>query len=231
MEILVCRVAWMPHYQSDDEERHGGGAYVDAGNRPGESLNFLSVGDTYYGYVRVVNNGQISILRLEAGRGDDAVNDVLVVFCAEDRNSRDLLVVGWYKRATVYRRGIQRPKTDRRVNFEALDAKLVPESERCFRIPRSQETPRSDIGGFGQSNIWYGLNNAAAQTNDRVKEFRDELLTYIDHPDTDGWTPKKGRFRISCGSLRHPDRGRVLRDGSRWRFGTAFGCGSRSRAA
>ena len=40
-----------------------------------------------------------------------------------------------------------------------------------------------------------------------------------------------GRFRISCGWPRRPGRGRALRDGSRWRCGSARGCDSRSRAA
>ena len=33
MTILVCRVAWMPRYQSDEETAVGGGAF-DQGNVP-----------------------------------------------------------------------------------------------------------------------------------------------------------------------------------------------------
>ena len=68
MTILICRVAWMPRYQSDDEAAVGGGSYVDEGNVPHESLNFLAVGDTYYGFIE---NGrkQIRLERLGAQAG------------------------------------------------------------------------------------------------------------------------------------------------------------------
>ena len=88
MTILVCRVAWMPRYQSDDEEAVGGGRFVDQGNVPHESLNFLPVGDTYYGFVE--NRGQqMRLERLGAKPGDDIVTGVLVVFCAEEPESGD----------------------------------------------------------------------------------------------------------------------------------------------
>ena len=183
MEILVCRVAWMPYYRSDEEPADGGGSYVDRGNLPHESLNFLPVDSTYYGYVQY-RGQKLGIERLGAGRGDETVSGVLVVFCAEHPESNDFLVVGWYNDATAYRRRIQRPGTDRRVSFTAFDATLVAESERCFRIPRAREKPPSNIGGIGMSNIWYGLNNEAAQDDVRVQAFRDRLLAYIDAPGT-----------------------------------------------
>ena len=179
MEILVCRVAWMPHYRSDQESAVGGGSYVADGNVPHESLNFLPIGETYYGYVRV-NGRQIRIQRIGAGRGDDAVSDVLVAFCAEHPESGDFLVVGWYSDAIVYRHGTLRPKPGREVSFTTVDATLVAESERCFRIPRARENPPSDIGGIGMSNIWYGLTNDVAQNNERAQTFREQLLAYID---------------------------------------------------
>ena len=57
MPILVCRVAWMSTYQSDGEPAVGGGRWVDEGNLPHESLNFLPVGETYYGVVE--NRGSV----------------------------------------------------------------------------------------------------------------------------------------------------------------------------
>ena len=149
MEILVCRVAWMSHYRSDKEKKKpfGGGSYVNAGNVPGESLNFLPVRGTYYGYVRV-SGKQIRIEKIGAKRRDDTVSDVLVVFCAEHPENGAFLVVGWYNGATVYRHGRQRPGTVRRVRFTTADATLVAESERRFEIPRAKENPL-DIGGIG----------------------------------------------------------------------------------
>jgi len=179
VEILVCRVAWMPYYRSDEEPAVGGGGFVDEGNVPHESLNFLPVDGIYYGYVQY-RGQQLRIARLGGGHGDDSVGDVLVVFCAEHPASGDFLVVGWYNDATVHRHGTQRPDPVRWVSFTTVDATLVAESERCFRIPRARENPPSHIGGIGQVNIWYGLNNAAADNDERVQVFRAKLLAYID---------------------------------------------------
>ena len=56
MEVLICRVAWMPYYRSNEELAVGGGAHVNKGKLPHESLNFLPVDDTYYGYVKYKGN-------------------------------------------------------------------------------------------------------------------------------------------------------------------------------
>ena len=174
MAILVCRVAWMPRYQSDLEEAVGGGSHVDQGNLPHESLNFLPVGDTYYGFVE--NRGQaIRLERLGGKPGAETVPGVLVVFCAEEPESGEFLVTGWYSDATVHRHPIERPGDNlgRSVNFTAREGKLVAASERCFRIPRAQDNPPSGIGGIGQRDIWYGLNEEG------TKEFRECLGEYI----------------------------------------------------
>lgn len=171
-------------YRSEDEGGKGGGAYVDAGNVPHESLNFLPVDRTYYGYVWVKGR-QIRIDEIGAGRGDDTVSDVLVVFCAEHPEDGDFLVVGWYNGATVYRHGTQRPGSDRRVSFTTVDARMVDEYKRSFWIPRARENPPSDIGGIGQANIWYGLSNKAAQNDEKVKAFRERLAAYIGEPRRD----------------------------------------------
>ena len=188
MEILVCRVAWMPYYRSNEELAVGGGAHVNKGKLPHESLNFLPVDDTYYGYVQYKGK-KLGIEKLGAEREDKKVSDVLVVFCAEHPESRDFLVVGWYDDATVYRQRIRRPKPRRGVSFTADDATLAAESERCFRIPRARDNPPSDFGGIGHQNIWYGLSNKKARNNKRVQAFRKRLIAYIGAPDM-GQTPE-----------------------------------------
>ena len=163
MTILVCRVAWMPGYQCDDEQAYGGGSYVKEGNVPHEALNFLPVDDTYYGFVENLRQ-QIRLERLGGQIGDPEINGVSVVFCATDRKTNDFLVTGWYAAATVYREPINRPgdTLGRRVHFTATNAMLIGESDRCFRIPRARERPQSPFGGIGQRNIWYGLNDERA---------------------------------------------------------------------
>ncbi len=178
MAILVCRVAWMPRYQSNDEDAIGGGGFVVAGNLPHESLNFLPVGDTYYGFVE--NRGQgMRLEKLGGERGDETVTGVLVVSCATEPESGEFLVTGWYSDATVHRHPIERPGDGlgRNVRFTASDARLVEEHERCFRIPRAKDNPPSGIGGIGMRHIWYGLNKEEAW------EFRELMGAYIDAPN------------------------------------------------
>ena len=114
MAILVCRVAWMASYQSEDEPGFGGGGYVVKGNVPAEALNFHPVGNTYYGYV--ANRGRQIRLETNFGAERDAatVEPVSVVFCATDPDTDDFLVVGWYTDATVYRQPIRRPGDSRK---------------------------------------------------------------------------------------------------------------------
>ncbi len=174
MMILVCRVAWMPGYRSGDEKAEGGGRYVDEGNEPHEALNFLPIGDTYYGFVEN-RRQQIKLERLGGGPADKTIVGVSIVFCAEDPESGDFLVAGWYSGAAVHRHPVKRPEDtlQRDAYFTATDATLIGETERCFRIPRAQDKPPSGFGGIGQRHIWYGLNDEAAT------EFRESLIEYM----------------------------------------------------
>ena len=187
MAILVCRVAWMPGYRSDEEPAEGGGRHVDEGNVPHESLNFLPINETYYGFVE--NRGrQIKLERLGGQRADKTVAGVSVVFCAEDPNSREFLVTGWYSDATVHRSPFRRPGNDprkRRVYFTATEATLIGKAERCFRIPRAQDNPPNLFGGIGQHPFWYGLNDDLAAT------FRDSLNEYMATPVLVRQTPEE----------------------------------------
>ena len=178
MPILICRVAWMPSYQSDDELAIGGGSYVDEGNLPHESLNFLPIADTYYGFVQ--NRGQqVRLENLGAQPEDETTSGVLVVFCAVNPESTEFQVTGWYSDATVHRHSIERPGDTlrRRVHFTSTSARLIQTSTRCFKIPRAQDNPSSPIGGLGNRNIWYGLNE------ERAADFREMLGAYIGAPN------------------------------------------------
>ena len=173
MAIIVCRVAWMPCYRSTDEPATGGGSHVDKGGEPLEALNFLPVDDVYYGFVENKNR-QLVLEKLGGRREDETLNGVSVVFCAPDPDTKDLLVTGWYVDATVHRQAIERPNDDpgRRVHFTATNATLIGESERCFPIPRAQDT-WSSCRGIGQAQFWYGLNE------ERATEFRQFLKEYM----------------------------------------------------
>jgi len=173
--ILVCRVAWMPGYRSGKETAKGGGSYVtEEKGEPHEALNFLPVGDTYYGFVE--NGGKkITLERLGGGPADKTIDGVSIVFCAEDPESGEFLVTGWYPGATVHRCPVKRPDDplQRDAYFTATNATLSGEAERCFRIPRARDKPPSGFSGIGQSQIWYGLNDELAT------KFRESLIDYM----------------------------------------------------
>ena len=194
MSILVCRVAWMPKYQADEERAEGGGRWVDDGNMPHESLNFLPINGTYYGYV--MNDGQkLSLERLGSRKADEKINGVLVVFCAKKPKSGKQFVTGWYTDATVYRLPIKRPedKVDRDAYFTAANAVLVDEAERRFRIPGANDNPPSPISGIGQKNIWYGLND------NRAEEFRVSLSKYMSSVESQQsvWPERREKYPLN----------------------------------
>ena len=174
--VLVCRVAWMPGYQSNEEEARGGGTYVDEGNVPHESLNFRPVRQTYYGFVENGGKG-LGIERLGARRADETIDGVSVLFCATDRETSEFLLTGWYTNATVHRHPIKRPGRDRlqrEVYFTATDATVIPESERCFHLPRKRDKHKFPFGGIGpRAFVWYGLND------DRAAGFCESLHRYM----------------------------------------------------
>ena len=194
MPILVCRVAWMPSYKADDERARRGGRHVEEGKLPHESLNFLPINGTYYGYV--MNDGQkLSLENLGGRRADEKINGVLVVFCATNPKSGKQFVTGWYTDATVYRLPIKRPedKVDRDAYFTAANAVLVDEAERRFRIPGANDKPPSPISGIGQKNIWYGLNA------DRAEEFRESLSKYMSSVESQqsAWSERREKYPLN----------------------------------
>ncbi len=183
MPILVCRVAWMPFYQDVGEPAYSGDGWVAGGNTPFEALNFLPVDNVYYGYVAVPNANNLDINRLVANTDEDEVDGILVVFCAPHPATNNLLVVGWYNNATVFRRWIDRPDREDLglVRFISEDTTLVEEAQRGFSIPRGIDG--FEIGGIGTAGIWYGLNCEGAE------QFLEDLHQYINQVTEDKETP------------------------------------------
>ena len=170
--IIVCRVAWMSTYRSEDEDACGGGDHVKSGGIPYEALNFLPIDGVYYGYVAVPRggsrkaHGSVDIKRMGAQTADSEIDGVSIVFCATEPDTSDFLVVGWYRSATVFRNGIDRPGDQKRIgciNFKSTEAVLVEEHERSFLMPTDKDKPKEVFGGIGMANIWYGLNEKSAR--------------------------------------------------------------------
>lgn len=92
MKILFINVPWMKYYAGEgDEEKLV----------PSCGYNFQYVNGFYYGYGEGLD--EIPIEQIEGVNEEDEVaEEVTVVFTARNRKGENK-VVGWYKRATVYR--------------------------------------------------------------------------------------------------------------------------------
>lgn len=178
--ILFCNIAWMESYDiscfPDDIPRNGG-SYVADTSSAYESLNFHRYDEGYFGFVETKYRGesanQLHIERIDSQATDDAVGNVLVVFCAYSDELNNTVVVGWYKNATVLRYRKEHP--DGHVyNIISTDGVLLPAVLRTKIFPRA----RNGLFGFGQSNVKYASGEGADEV---VKD----ILIYINSFESD----------------------------------------------
>ena len=156
MQILFCNVGWMERYDGIDGDSIQRGGSYNKDSIGHEVCNFSNINGKVYGYVQPT--GQIKIEKLGAGKKDEYVNAVTIIWTAGP-DSGGTVVVGWYKNATVFRESqkIKNPSSlqkkngldSYRISASAADATLLPSDRRSFMIPRAVK------GGIGQSNVWY----------------------------------------------------------------------------
>jgi 5-methylcytosine-specific restriction protein A len=163
-KVMLCRVVWAEKYNSKKEKIFAANMrYPAAHGFAHEQLNFAVEDGATYGYVE--NRGQkIDIQKLGADADAEAVDGVIVIFCALDEPSMKLRVVGWYEDATVYKMQ-QRPKKGSirqswKYYFRASshDAHLIPATSRDLEVPSKQK--RTDKGFIGQRSVFYPSGNA-----------------------------------------------------------------------
>ena len=101
MRIVWINVPWMKYYTGEgDEERLV----------PSCGYNFQNVNGFYYGYGEGLDT--IPIEKIEGIKQEDEMaEDVTVVFTARNRKDEHK-VIGWYKKATIYRHFIERLSLD-----------------------------------------------------------------------------------------------------------------------
>lgn len=175
MAILFCLVGWMEKYQGLEEDSiQGGGSFIAEYGMGSEihnysietipeDFNFVSdKGDGSVDACRgfVSCKSQIRIENIGAGKKDDYVDGITVIWVAKNPNLRRVCIVGWYKNARVYRY-FQNPRLNTvrdddgcyyNVQSKANDCVLLPTSLRTKLIPRATS---KESGGMGQSNVWY----------------------------------------------------------------------------
>lgn len=185
MPLLFCNVGWMKHYNGIDGDSIKRGGEYNQHSIGHEVCNFSNNAGTLYGYVQPT--GQIKIERLGAGKKDDSVSGVTVVWTAGPK-SGGTVVVGWYKDATVFREAqkIVKPNAiqkknnvgNYRVKASTENAVLLPVELRELIIPRAVK------GGIGQSNVWFADKEESQAIVERVILLINKAATPV-LPDVD----------------------------------------------
>lgn len=158
MGIILCRIVWADEYKSKKEHFFAGNMSYPAEYKIAhELLNFSNEKGFVYGYVE--NKGdRIGVAKLGASTEASRVDGTTVIWCALDRTTRRLRVVGWYDNAQVYRkpqvlpRGSARGKWKYQFQAKFHNAHLIPPAERYLEVP--MKIKRMDKGFIGQRN-WF----------------------------------------------------------------------------
>lgn len=181
--LLIFRIGWMESYQGIDEIQ-GGGSYVAEHGEGGEMWNFREEGGKFYGYAMTRNFSGIDLSRISSERDwekGEELTDVDIVFISRSPDP-DIgqVVVGWYKKATVFhkeyrkRRGRRKDGDWKHIDYlcevSSDDAHLLEIADRTFSVPRGKGFP-------GQSNAWY--ENSDNSDNSEVVNFKKRLRKYI----------------------------------------------------
>ena len=179
MKVFYCRIGWMSSYRGCSTEKPLNGGSYNKDNIGHEVHNYLGYNGRYYGFVEPGVNSSIHVERLGAGKNDDSVDDILVVWVSSNPNTNGQYIIGWYKDATVYRKlqnvpedamSIRELKTHYFYDVYSEGGGLLEEKDRTFQIK-----------GMGHSNIWYGNeevdNSVIAYIDAYDKKSDDRIIT------------------------------------------------------
>ncbi len=186
MPLLVCHIGWMHLYEGlygKPDRIVGGGSYVQQHKTGGEVCNFLRCADGHvYGHVETFKGKKDRPIKIEsigAAKAADEADDVDVVWTATHPIERTRRVVGWYRRARVFRDRQYFTKSPSlqhkrdaldsfRIRVRPDDAVLIPLDERTLKLGRGK-------GWIGQANWWFPEQSK----NPQVKRFISELRSLM----------------------------------------------------
>jgi 5-methylcytosine-specific restriction protein A len=155
---LLCRIVWAEKYCEKKEKMYAGRLrYPKENNLAIELLNFLEEAGRLYGFTE--NRGaKININRLGAEPAAKWIDGVKIIFCSLEKISQELVVVGWYDNARVYResqvdRGLKRGEWPYYFQAQAKNGVLLRPTERQLRVPVKES--REERGFIGQRCVFY----------------------------------------------------------------------------
>ena len=137
MKVLFIRIERMHYYVGDVAENE---------QIPKCGYNFQHVNNKCFGYAEGLENFPLEILE-DGAKESDFVDDVMVVWVAKDEDAK-YKIVGWYKKAKVYRHPIKKITLEsERLEFvysieaDAKECTVLPLELRAFEI----EVPEKDF--------------------------------------------------------------------------------------
>lgn len=200
MRILFCQIADMDYYKGscDADIPKRCGPFVEENGYGGEEFNFLPVfsGDEEYCFgffePKSTNREIRNTLHIEKIEGcenavkSEYVDDVLVVWCAL-AYANEMVVVGWYKNAKVFR-------TLQEITIESSDGteyqqyyNVSAKADDCVLLPATGIRRRWSVPiakkkgyGFGRSFVWYPVKENA-------RNYVNELVRNIENYDGENW--------------------------------------------
>ena len=185
--LIICAISYMNYYNgtTDNDILIPRGSYGALTGDGHEKKNFKLQNDgLYHGFVETKEtkkgSGKYNTIALEQFdfncTKDDAKTDgVTVVFVAKPENESNLVVVGWYKNATVYRERIVDGNDITMMTCLPNDAYLIDKDNRTFKIPDGH----NNSFGIGTSNFYY--IQSIIQNNSEANDLYHDLLDYIDN--------------------------------------------------
>lgn len=134
-----------------------------------EETSFLKSGPYYRGWIPT-GGESIPIEELGAARGDTAIDNILVVWLAEDLRDNQTKIIGWHEQAKVYRDYINAP--DRLYNIEARreDTTFLPLTDWDFTVSLVTDWEQERRG----RGCWYSVGG----NKDLVREIKDYIADY-----------------------------------------------------
>lgn len=176
-KMIFLDIGWMEYYKGlTNDSIVGGGSFVQEHGYGEEIFNFLPYDGYMYGFVQV--KGSINIERLGASKKDNSIDNVLVIWISKSLKEsvkEGVVIIGWYKNATVYRHLQPAPKgSNRRYKGEELRYHIKAKEEDCRLLPRDSRVfpiPTRRKGGLGRSNVWYADNISSS--------FRQNVLNFV----------------------------------------------------
>lgn len=174
----------MPRYLGDPNEpifsTHG---WVLENDDAHEKWNFKPVGEKLYGYLPIRGKqnedapGEIGIQRLGAAKADKFIDGITVIWFANDPDDpKQAYIVGWYRKARVFRASQTHRHRGYRISCDVGDATLLEPKVRKFNVPHIKSLAGQHLGyGYGQSSLWYADKNTA--------NFLQNIKKYINQID------------------------------------------------